>query len=87
MPRLEVGDLVELNAAGKMRGWLDRAKDAIGIVIKLHEPKSPYDIKSGTAEVHWTGLPPLPMWNRYNRLETRVIPQNCLKKVRKRKQK
>ena len=82
--RIKVGDLVELNAAGKKRLWLSQAVDAVGILMSVKENQGQYDWRCGGASVAWMSLKPkLYWWDR--ELDEKIIPINCLKKVRKSK--
>ena len=82
--KVKVGDLVELNASGKNRGWLYRAHKSIGFVVALHEPINRWDWKSGGVVVRWCNLAPkyLPWEEDFT---NRKIPANCIKKVRRKK--
>jgi hypothetical protein len=82
--KVKLGDLVELNAAGKNREWLYRAKDAVGVVIGLYEPTSAYDYKDGSVIVRWANMTPKRVYWELD-FTNRKIPVNCIKKVRRKK--
>ena len=82
---LKVGDLVELNAAGKNRQWLQQAVDKIGVVLEVREPE-PYanDWKCQSVSVQWSNLAPKRYYWSMS-LNNKILPANCLKKIRRSK--
>ena len=83
--KVKLGDLVELNAAGKNRLWLSAARNSIGFVIGLYEPLNNGGYwKCGGVIVRWANLAK-PTYSWDPTLEEQKIPANCIKKVRKKK--
>jgi hypothetical protein len=79
--RLKLGDLVELNYAGKGTQWLYQARGKIGVLTEMCDRQL---YKEGAAYISWIDVPPPEYWGYLN-LNKVAIPLYCLKKVRRKK--
>jgi|DEB0MinimDraft_6_1074348.scaffolds.fasta_scaffold57215_2 hypothetical protein len=78
--QLKIGDVVELNYAGRRAKWLYQARDKCGVVVKLvSSPLSFY--KKGSAYVSWVGVGAPEYWG-YHDLNKTDIPLYCLKRAK-----
>lgn len=87
---MKVGDLVQINSAGRNVIWTEPFRQAVGLVVEAQERA----YTNGEFRIVWTGVLPADQcsskfqnnyWWRYKKLIHDIMPRNYLKYARRRK--